>query len=337
MKKILLVSVITLALSLPAVYAQDKLAQTGFQFLSVGTDAQATAMGEAYTAFGRGAVSMYYNPANMAMMKETLDLNASQMTWIADIKYFSGSVAYRPKRGLYGVFGLSFVSIDYGEFLGTMVATTDAGYEDTGTFSPSAMMMGVSYANQLTDRFSVGGTVKYAYQDLGSHTVAIDPKLGRDETTEDDLRSTAYDLGVMAFDFGTLYRTGFKSLAFGMSVRNFSREIEFEEESFQLPLTFSIGIAFNAFDFLPFQLDDHELNVTVDAAHPRSYPEYISVGGEYSLMRVLALRAGYVGSHDEYGFTAGFGVQKFGIGIHYSYSPFNVFDDVNRVSINVSL
>ena len=32
----------------------------------------------------------------------------------------------------------------------------------------------LTYANSLTDRVASGGTVKYVYQDLGSHTVVID-------------------------------------------------------------------------------------------------------------------------------------------------------------------
>ena len=40
---------------------------------------------------------------------------------------------------------------------------------------------------------------------------------------------------VMAFDFGILYKTGFKSLNFGMVVRNFSREVEYEKSRSSCP------------------------------------------------------------------------------------------------------
>lgn len=335
---IALIAVLALGLSIPAVQAEKKLAQTGMQFLSVGIDARATAMGDAYTTIDAGASSIFYNPACMALFNSTLDFTASQMTWIADINYFAGALAYRPKRGLYGVLGVSFVSVDYGDFLGTTFSRQlEIGYEDTGVFSPSAMAIGVSYANSLTDRFSIGGTVKAVYQDLGSHTVVVDEQMKYDDITEDDLTSEKFDMSVAAFDFGTFYRTGFKSLVFGMSVRNFSNEVEYEKESFQLPLTFRIGISADVLDFLPFDLEGQSFIVSIDAAHPRSFPEYISIGGEYNLLDILSLRAGYVGNQDDYGLTAGFGVQKYGVGIHYSYSPFDVFDDISRISVRLSL
>ncbi|MBN1542119.1 PorV/PorQ family protein [candidate division KSB1 bacterium] len=333
-----LIAVLALGLANPPVYAQKKLAQTGMQFLSVGTDARATAMGEAYTTIDAGASSIFYNPACMALFSNTLEFTAAQMTWIADINYFSGALAYRPKRGLYGVFGLSFSTVDYGDFQGTLVnRDLEAGYEDTDVFSPSAMAVGFSYANALTDRFSVGGTIKYVYQDLGSHLIVANESVKYSDITEDDLNTEKFDMTVAAVDFGTFYRTGFKSLAFGMSVRNFSREVQYEKESFQLPLTFRIGFSVDVLDFVPMELEGHSFLLAVDAAHPRSFPEYISVGGEYTLMEILSLRAGFIGSQDDYGMTAGFGVQKFGVGIHYSYSPFDTFEDVSRFSVRVSL
>jgi hypothetical protein len=332
-----LIAIVVVALMAPQLHAQQKLAQTGFQFLSLSTDARAAAMGDAFTAVNGGSSNMFYNPACIALQTQTIEMSISQMKWIADINYFGGGVIFRPSRGAFGVFGLSFTTVDYGDFLGTMVAENEKGYEDTGTFSPSSMAIGLSYANQLTDRFSIGGTVKWARQDLGSHSVISNPALPREDLTDGSLVSEGYQLDVAAFDFGTYYRTGFKSLAFGMSVRNFSQEVEYETEGFQLPLTFKIGFSIDALDFLPGKPNGHSLLLAVDAAHPRSFPEYFSIGGEYTLLDVLSLRAGYVGSQDEYGLSAGFGVQKFGMGIHYAYSPFSMFNDVNRLTVQVSL
>ncbi|RKY60186.1 MAG: DUF3308 domain-containing protein, partial [Candidatus Neomarinimicrobiota bacterium] len=41
-------------------FAEDKLAQTGFQFLSVATDARAGAMGDAMTSLELGVASLYF-------------------------------------------------------------------------------------------------------------------------------------------------------------------------------------------------------------------------------------------------------------------------------------
>jgi len=92
-------------------------------------------------------------------------------------------------------------------------------------------------------------------------------------------------------------------------------------------------------DALDFLMDTHEnqsLLIVADAAHPRSYPEYISLGGEYLFMDMLALRAGYVSGQDEYGLSMGFGIQQFGFSFDYAYTPFGLFDVVHRITVSFS-
>ena len=316
--------------------ADKKLAQTGFQFLSVATEARAAAMGEAFTTVEGSSMSLFYNPANLSLMTTFMDLSINQNSWIADMKHYSGSIAINPSFGKYGTFGLSILSVDYGEFLGTVVdPTAEKGYADTGTFGPSAFAVGFGYAKALTDRFSVGGHIRYVDQKLGSSTVPVG------EVSEGATKDVENDLNVWSFDFGTVYRTGFKSLVFGMTVRNFSQEVKFESEGFQLPLTFKMGISMNVFELFMEKNAPHALLVSVDAIHPRDYSEQLNFGAEYSLMNLLALRLGYMYNRDEEDFTAGFGVQtKFGdrmIALDYAYTPFGVFNNVQRLSFRLSL
>ncbi|MCI0514919.1 PorV/PorQ family protein [candidate division KSB1 bacterium] len=311
--------------------AQKKLAQTGFEFLSVGTNAHATAMGEAYTTIHGNATTLFYNPAGLASVPGFIDISLNQMKWIADINYLSGSMALNFQQGRYGVFGLSFLAVDYGEFMWTQVADNEQGFEDIqGWPEPGAYMIGLGYARALSDRFSVGGQLKYAVQDLGK---SIIPVYSATDTTSAE---KAYNLDVIAFDFGTRFDTGIKSLAFGMSVRNFAREIKYEKEGFQLPLTFQIGVSMNLMDFLPEFAANHALLVSIDAVHPRSFPEYMNLGAEYAFLQMLFLRGGFISNHDDYGLTAGFGIRKFGVAIDYSYTPFEIFDNVSRMSVRFS-
>ncbi|HTP12509.1 MAG TPA: PorV/PorQ family protein [Bacteroidota bacterium] len=328
---------ILLSLFLSAGYSQTKLAQTGFNFLSVGTDARATGMGEAFTTMEGSAASLFYNPAGLAAVNTFVDASASRMTWIADIKYLSGVASFAPLDGQYGVVGISFMTIDYGEFNFTRVAPNEQGFIDIDGPKPSAYVMGIGYGKQLTNQFSVGGQVKYAYQNLGQslvpvYTSHIDASTGKQvQDTTNDLRK--YTLGTIAFDFGTLYKTGLKSLAFGVSINNFSREVRYERESFQLPLSFKIGVSMNVLDLVPDVGADHSFIVSVDAAHPRSYAEFLNVGGEYVFNKTISLRAGYITHHPDYNFTAGIGVQKFGVGVDYSYMPHKIFSNIQRLSV----
>jgi len=323
MWSVVLVLLLGLAMT-TTLLAQAKLAQTGFEFLSVPLDARASAMGDAYTTVEGVSNNLFYNPAGIASITSYVDLAANYFDFIADIKYMSFSLAINPWQGQYGVFGLSLETIDYGEVEGTMVWANPQGFVDTEILEPKAIAMGLGYGKTLSDKFLVGGQVRWVSQQLGKSVIPGESAAKRNVTD------------ALSFDFGTIYRTGFKSLSFGMSVRNFSQEIKFEEEGFQLPLTFKIGFSINALDFTNMNPDQHAFLLVLDAVHPRSYPEYINFGGEYTFMKMFSLRGGYISNKDEYKLTAGFGVSQFGLKIDYAYMPWENFDTVHRFTIRFS-
>jgi hypothetical protein len=309
--------------------AQDskkKLAQTGFQFLSVISDAKAAGMAGAVNSLELGSGSLFFNPAGMAAMKHRIESTASLNQWIASMKHITFSMALNltPRTQSLGVFGLTVQSVDYGEILSTMVADNDQGYVDLGTFRPSAFSVGIGYAKMLSDRFSVGGQVKFVKQDIGESTIPI--------SGDSVIAKKSYNLSPMAFDFGTLFKTGFRSLTFGMSVRHFSKEVKYVEEGFQLPLIFTIGISMDLMDFVEKMKPDHSLILSIDATHDRSYPEQLLIGLDYRLMQILSLRAGYISGDDEEKFSYGFGVSKFGLDLDYGYTPFGLLGNIQRMT-----
>jgi hypothetical protein len=308
-------------------FGQTKLAQTGFNFLSVSSDARASAMGDAVNSFSGFSGALSYNPSSMADIPTFFNAAFSINNWIADIKYLSANVIVSPFDGDYGVIGLSFQSVDYGDVEGTIVANNNNGYLDTKIFSPTAMAVGIGYAKMLNDKFSVGVQVKFAHQSLGENTIPDGNSTRVKENKAD----------AVAFDFGTVYRTGIKSLAFGMSVKNFSKEVKYEEEGFQLPLLFTIGISANLFDFFDVPGPQQALIVSFDSNHPRSHPEQVKFGLEYQFMKILSLRGGFVTADSEDDFTFGFGISSFGFELDYAYTPFGVFDNVQRFTARFSL
>ena len=308
-------------------FGQTKLAQTGFNFLSVSSDARASAMGDAVNSFSGFSGALSYNPSSMADIPTSFNAAFSINNWIADIKYLSANVIVSPFDGDYGVIGLSFQSVDYGDVEGTIVANNSNGYLDTKIFSPTAMAIGIGYAKMLNDKFSVGFQVKFAHQSLGESTIPDGNSTRVKENKAD----------AIAYDFGTVYRTGIKSLAFGMSVKNFSKEVKYEEEGFQLPLLFTIGISANLFDFFDVPGPQQALIVSFDSNHPRSHPEQVKIGLEYQFMKILSLRGGYVSADSEDDFTFGLGISSFGFELDYAYTPFGVFNNVQRFTARFSL
>ncbi len=307
-----------------------KLAQTGFQFLSVISDARGAAMAGAMTTLPYGSGSLFFNPAGMAQMQGAVDVMASKNTWIADINHTTMSIAFNPANNKYGVFGFSAQSVNYGDMQGTMVWGHEPGWIETHTISPSALAIGAGYAVSLSDRFSVGAQAKYAVQQLGKGVVEVNPP---DFGVDDSLAVQKFSTSAIAFDFGTLFNTGFKGITFGMNVRNFSNEIAFINENFQLPLTFTMGLSMDFIDLVPNFADAHSLMLSVDAVHPRSYPEYINLGMEYKLLDMLYLRYGFLHNRDERNSSFGFGVSRFGLGVDYAYIPFGILDEVQMITV----
>jgi len=303
--------------------ADKKLGQTGFQFLSVTNDARSSALGEAATTLENGVNSLFFNPAGLARTNKYIELTASQNAWIDNIKHNTYALAIRPGDGRMGVFGLTAHSIDYGEVQGTMAWQNDQGYIDTEILYPTAFALGAGYAIALSDKFSVGGSLKFSNQNLGKSIVP----------DADSLKVKKNLASATSFDFGTQFKTGFKSLMFGMTFQNFSEEISYERENFQLPLTFTIGIAMDLMDFLENKPKGQQLWCYVDATHPRSYPEQVNMGLEYGFMNSLFLRAGYMMNSDERDLNFGAGLQLMGFSFNYSYTPFGVFDNVQRITV----
>lgn len=318
--------VIVIGLFASLSYSQSKLAQTGFNFLDVSSDAKASGMGDAVNSLSGYSGALSHNPSSMADMSAFLTADFSINQWIADINYLSASLILSPFDGDYGVVGFSMQSVDYGSVEGTVIANNEQGYIDTDIFKPSAMAIGIGYAKMLNDKFSIGGHVRYAYQSLGESVVP----------DGDATRIKKNEATAIAYDFGTIYRTGIKSIAFGMSVRNFSTEVKYEEEDFQLPLIFTLGISANMFDFFDMPGPEQKLILSIDSTHPRSHPEQVKLGLDYQFIGIFSLRGGYIIGNYEDDFTFGVGVSSFGFEVDYAYTPFGVFDNVQRFTARVS-
>ncbi|MBN2031545.1 PorV/PorQ family protein [bacterium] len=329
MKKLtLIITVIFLciALIMPADAKMKKLAQTGMKFLDMDVVPRAIAMGGSYMMVGDDATALFYNPAGIAYTGNSIDFFASQTQWVANISYTAGGLL--KNLGNLGTFGVSMIYCDYGDDIqGTRITSTEKGYEKTEMIDVGAWAVGVAYGRRLTNKFSVGGQIHYATQKLG--TSVISEGTPAKENKVDGI----------TYDFGTIFYPGFKSLRVGMSIRNYSADFEYEEETFQAPLTFTIGAAMDVMDFL----GEHEnaLLLSIDALHPRDYTERLNIGAEFLLMDIIAIRAGYRSNYDEEGLTLGAGLNYslsgLSVKFDYAYSPMTSFDVVNRFSIGIGL
>lgn len=333
-----------------------KVGTAGAQFLKIGVGSRGIAMGEAFDAVGNDVSSIFWNPAGLALVKKNSAL-FSHANWLADIKYQAVAIAHNIPR--VGVVGISAAFLNSGE----MNETTVEMQNGTGrTFSANNLMLGASFARMLTDRFSIGGNIKYVEEKLA------------------DEKATAWGV-----DIGTLYWTGFKSLRLGMSIRNFGPELQFkgtyqdydngswvidaathapEQKKYlpyHMPMTFRVSLAYDL-----VEKENTLLTLASDLAHPNDDVERLNVGAELKVLNALALRIGYTGlvgimkredtetenvdtdqevsySIHNYtqNFSAGIGLDMNlkGLGSYcfdYAYSDFGVLDWVHRMSLTVN-
>ncbi len=310
----------------------NKTAQSTMNFLLVGPSARAAALGEALTAAGSGSEAMFYNPSGLTDMQKDFDINLNYTKWVADILYLSAGVAWN--LDIIGVVGVNFLTVDYGVINGTsLIYPSESqfyplGYKETGEVgNVGAYAVGLSYARAISEAFSIGGNIKIAGQNLGKNYFG---------TTEKENNASK-----LVFDAGVKYKTDFKEFTFGMSIRNFSTNIKREEIDEQLPLLFSLGASVNLIDFI----DDNpagtnSLLLALDFLHPNNYTERVNAGLEYKFLNMLSARAGYQTNRDLASWSAGLGfnssISDYDFEINYSYSKFDFFDDVQRISLHFS-
>lgn len=306
-------------LSHPALsQGMKKLGQAGMTFLSLGGSARAAAMANVFDFAKNDLGSVFYNPAGLASVQGTA-IFLNNTNWIDDINVFHVALSYNADK--FGVFGLTLQTIDYGDFNGTAISDSDPrGYTDIAVGDVSGLAVGIAYGIQMTDKFFIGGGVKLAYQKLGVNDIYVAGTVT--ETGKENKAST------VAYDFGTMYDTGLRSIRLTMSIRNYSAQVLYENEEFQLPQTYRIGISANLFELLPFGNEaGNNLTVAVEGVDMLGRNEFLNAGLEYSLLKLIDLRTGYAferAQDNTGGLSAGLGINWDGLNL-----PFNGSFDIS--------
>jgi len=330
-----LVPLFVLILASPDAPAQ-KVGSTSMQFLKVMPCARATAMGDAYAVLASGAEAVFWNPAGLARVQNT-EASLSYVRWIFDTQ--QGALSIATSLGDYGSVGVQLQYVDFGEIQEALWSSPfkdDIEYPGlTGnTFRPFAYLVGISYAYQLTDKFSTGFTAKYAHESLynGSTVSAM--------TSQGNAVEANTWANTVMFDFGIWYNTGYHTVRIGASVQNFGPNVTYATEASPIPLGLRVGIAADVMgpDALLMSDENNRVGIAFELFQPNDYTQQAHIGMEYEFSGIAALRAGYKFNYDADGFTAGAGVhQDFGgtrLSVDYSYGAmaYNL-GNVHRISI----
>ena len=301
-----------------------KTGQAGFAFLSIPTDARTAALGGAGVGLIGSGSAILYNPGALAFM-EGREAHFTYVDWLVDTKSLVAGVAVNmPGRG---TFGLSIVNFDAGTINSTSIDDNPAsqGFKDDGPLTTSNYAISAAYGLKITDRFSAGATLRLAHQDLGTGNIF----LGASRQTVENSKNA------FAFDLGTYFNTGFRNTVMAMSVQNFSTEVVYQREQFELPRNIRLGLLIDVISMMGNTPVPHHLDLALDVNNPIDFDERIHIGAEYTYRAAgssvgFTLRGGYKTNHDTESFSAGGGLQfktegGQGVRVDYAFKQFDSF------------
>ena len=339
MKKILILLLIfILSVGLTSGEAADfsRVGSTVAQFLKIPVGARGAALGGAYAAAGEDVFAMAWNPAGIAKITRTT-IGGAYKSYIADLQFgFVGIALPLQDQSTFGI-SAAFLTSDPIE-INTIIEPNGTGtYYDYSDF-----VIGITYSRWMTDRLTVGASIKYIRQSIY-----------REDAT------------ALAFDIGSQFDTGLYGTRLAMSISNFGSKMRMDgpdintisdtqpylegnrdtesrlkTKDWPLPLLFRMGILMDIYGGKNPNFHDEKNRVTLmlDANDPIDHNLRGNVGIEYNWNNVLALRGGRYINYDDntLGFTFGGGVNiNYGgnnIIIDYAYQDFGLLDSVHQYS-----
>ncbi len=288
----------------------SKVGTTAAQFLKIPVGARAIGMGTAQVAVAGDISAIFWNPAAISRIPMSAELTFNHAAWLADVNYDFAAGAMR--IGDIGTFGLSFVLLSVPE---SPVRTVVFPEGDGRRYDANSIAIGLTYARNLTDRFSIGFSAKFVQESVWSES------------------ATGF-----AFDVGTLYLSPIKGLSLGAAISNFGTNMrldgrdlyfnntpgdlgggpqniqsEYRTNDYPMPLQFRVGLAY---DYRP--VEDIRAVFATDATVPNDNTEYLNLGLELGWREIVFGRIGYKSlflRDSEQGLT-------WGVGLHYGISGF---------------
>ena len=320
-------------------YSQNvsKTGTTAAEFLEIEVGANALGMGGAFVSIANDASALYWNAGGIANLTKN-EVIVVHTDWIAETNFDYAGLAI--PLGDIGTLGFSFTSLSMEDMKVRTIELPDGTGE---YFSASDISLGISYARQLTERFSIGFTAKYIEQNIWH------------------MKASAF-----AIDAGTIFKTDlFGGMIIGAAISNFGTAMQLdgrdaryyirvddtklgsneriptniELDSWDLPLIFQIGVSTKA-----FEVENYALTVAADAIVPNNDYQSVNLGAEFSFMNIIKIRGGYNSlflKEAEGGLSMGIGVDSqmllsvATVNFDYAYRDFGRLKNVHTFSLGI--
>lgn len=335
-RNIFITTTLILFLSLLQLNAQDKVGTAAANFLGMNVGVAASAMGGSHVSIANDASTLYWNPGALAQVPGS-HLNFSHIEWFVDTQFNWAAAALNLGSG--NAVGVSLMLLDYGEEEVTTVL------EPNGTgarWTAQDLMASITYSRSMTDRFSIGGTLKYISQKIYNETASA-----------------------VAVDVGLLYVTRFNGLRLGMSISNFGSDMQLDGSDlsvpydpddnangnnglittrlktnpYPLPLFYRVGASMDV-----VSAGQSSLLLTTDAVVPSDNSTIMNMGVELRWNDMFFLRGGYkslLRDDTEEGPTAGVGFRYMvpGLGkvdLDYAYNDYGLLEEIHVLGVGFS-
>jgi len=329
---------------------------TAVPFLIISPDARAGGMGDGGVAASPDAYAMHWNPSKIAFAEKKMGIAISYTPWLRNLvpdinlSYVSFYSKLKSNDQAIGA-SLRYFS------LGDITFTDNAG-NDIGQYKPAEFAFDLTYARQLSEKFSGGISLRYIHSNLtgGFQVENNATKAGN---------SVAADISAY---FHNDIKLGKKDaiLALGLNISNIGSKISYTETGTKdfIPTNLRLGprltIKLNEYNDLTFLMDFNKLLVPTPPVYsdslvngeqvilfgkssdvsvaqgifqsfsdaPGGFKEEmqeinIATGFEYWYDKQFAFRAGYFYEHENKGnrkyFTLGAGLKLNVIGLDFAY------------------
>ncbi|MAD50618.1 MAG: hypothetical protein CMC95_04905 [Flavobacteriales bacterium] len=336
---------------------------TSVPFLIISPDAKAGGMGDVGVASTPDAMSMHWNPAKYAFVKNDVGFSVCYTPWLKslvpdiNLSYLTGYKRLDENQ----VLGFSLRYFTLGE-----INFTDANNTPLGSFNPNEFSLDGGYALKLSPRFSTGVALRYVYSNLTGGqqvgTLATKPA----HTVAGDI-SGYYIKEVRMAGKKMDWATGINISNIGAKV-SYTETVDKDFIPTNLRLGSSLATDLDEYNQVSFEFninkllvptppmynDDGEIisgldpDVSVISGIAQSFYDapyndrevrelIYSTGVEYWYDKQFAVRTGYFYEHPTKGdrqfFTLGAGVRYNVFGLDFSYLiPVQGRDEVNAVN-----
>jgi hypothetical protein len=255
----------------------NKVITTAVPFLGITPDSRAAGMGDTGAATTPDANSGYWNAAKLAFIDKGSGGSLSYTPWLGkiinDMKIIYLSGFYKINREQ--TIAASMKYFDLGEVQFNKGPNPD---DQLGRYNPREFAFDVTYSRLLTDRISIGGSLRYIHSNLTGYlqTGNFDAKPGNS----------------VAVDFGFYYKKPIvwknSDLAFGATITNLGGKISYSDQNSKdfLPTNLRLGsyykMELDPLNTLAFALDFNKLMVPSPYPGSKDKPMLAGVLGSFT-------------------------------------------------------